>query len=481
MYKSLENKENLSRELWIEIDLDALASNMREVKYMAGKARVCAVIKADGYGHGAARVAPTLLENGADMFAVATVDEAFEIRELYPEVPILVLGGVNPMLAPELAAENIAVAVDSPEKLKAFSDALYSNKRMIKRYDEGDFPSDDADDEDDIDRVIDDFRLKDHYMSVEQSDVDIPKLKVHIKVDTGMGRIGVLPGVRMADAFAKLAVLDNIEIEGVFSHFARADEDMLEGKIYRTLDDSKMLDDSLVENMPSDSFSYTQATRFDNFLSLLKERGVVPDIKHMSNSAATLALPEFRYDMVRVGALLFGISPGVKPLGGNFKPVLSIKSRAIFVKKLSYPTGISYGHTYEANKGDVIVTVPAGYADGISRHLSGKMDVLIGGKRCRQIGNICMDYFMVAGYEGIKVGDEITILGAERVREDVKLKDGSKNKLSDGYWNPVKETDNSRESEIERITVEEMAEKMGSISYEVVCMLSKRIPRIYIE
>ncbi len=484
MYTSLENKENLSRDLWIEIDLDALASNIRTVKQMVGDSGVCAVIKADGYGHGAARITRTLLENGADMLAVATVDEALEIRARFSDVPILILGEVSPVLAVELAVEKIAVAVTSPEKLRAFSEALrdknrvvryYKSKRLVRKYEEDDFEQEGVG----VQRAEKQFRVSEYddnlaeNFGTETSSESMPKLKVHIKVDTGMGRLGVLPGVRMANAFAELASLDNIEIEGVFSHFARADEEIdvlcchSEGEIF----DRK--------GGAEDRFSRIQAERFEHFVDLLAQRGINPRIVHMSNSAASLSMPQCYYSMVRVGALLFGISPAAEPLDSRFQPVLSLKSRAIFVKKLSYSTGISYGHTYHAEKGEIIVTVPAGYADGISRRLSGKMDVLIGGKRCRQVGSICMDYLMVKGYDGVQVGDEITIIGFENIREDSGSE--QRNSAIDSAAGSCHCSESVERNDLpERIRVEELAEKMGSISYEVVCMLSKRIPRIYL-
>lgn len=405
MYKSIDNKEKLNRDLWIEVDLDAIAHNMRVIRMLSKSTSVSAVVKADGYGHGAVAVARTLLENGADRFAVATADEAYELREVFPDTPILILGEVDVHLAPVLAEKQIAVTVTSPEKLMRFHKAL------------------------DI-------------------SVHFPKhpLIVHIKVDTGMGRIGCEPTERIADQWKKAAerIGNVIYIEGVFSHFAKADD-------------------------ADKRFSHFQAEQFADFVEMLQVRGIEPPIKHMANSAAIMELPEYHFDMVRAGILMFGMTPTGESLsdclkrrsselqtsafrvpdafGMELKPALSIKSRAIFVKTIPEDMGIGYSHTFVAKKGSVIVTVPAGYADGISRLLSNKMNVLIGGRRCSQIGNVCMDHFMVLGYDGVQVGDEIVIAGCQ-----------------DNVCIPI----------------EELATKMGTLNYEIICMLGKRIPRVYL-
>lgn len=389
MYKVIESTENLSRDLWIEIDLGAIAHNMRVVRKITGASMISAVIKADGYGHGAVAVAQTLLDNGADRFSVATPDEAFELREHFPDTPILILGEVDAHLAPELAGKNIAVTVASASRLSAICDALRETDS---------------------------------------------RLRIHIKVDTGMGRIGFEPAFDAAREIADMVLSDGagkrILVEGVFSHFARADDDDL-------------------------SFSHIQAQRFCDFVKMLEECGVNPEIRHIANSAAIINLPEYHFDMVRAGILLFGSTPTGRKferyVGGEIlrlKPALSVKSRATFIKKLGEERGIGYGHAYTAGSGDVVITVPAGYADGISRILSGKLEVLVGGRRCRQIGNICMDQLMVEGFDGAKVGDEIIIVGSC----------GS-----------------------DEVTIEEVAGKMGTLNYEVMCMFSKRIPRVYLQ
>lgn len=519
MYKSIVNKEKLSRDLWIEVDLSAIAHNMRVVRRLSHSALVSAVVKADGYGHGAVAVGRTLIENGADRFCVATADEAYELREAFPETPILILSEVDVHLAPDLARRHIAVTVTSAKKLIAFSKALRS------AVESGAFRS------------------------------APPCLHVHIKVDTGMGRLGCRPteesvdewmealreirksgavstrishtggvgfqsepssgidaaraanaliqkgaasqtnaanqtnAAGLTDSAGELGIYE-INIEGLFSHFAKADD-------------------------ADKTFSHLQAKRFMNFAEMLARRGINPPIRHMANSAAIAELPGYHFDMVRAGILMFGMTPSGEPLerclerrccdpistvetrgtddpktnsrrdahprtgsqgehiphGGDcppvLKPALAIKSRAIFVKRIPEDMGIGYSHAYTAEANDIVVTIPAGYADGISRLLSNRMDVLIGGRRCRQIGNICMDHLMVLGYEGIEVGDEVVIAGCQEIKvrsapEEYRKAAGSEEKEA-------------------CIPIEEMASKMGTLNYEIVCMLSKRIPRVYLD
>ncbi len=375
-------------DLWIEVNLDALAHNMRIVRTMTKAPLVCAVVKADGYGCGAAHIAKTLLDNGADYLAVATAREAFELRQVV-DAPILVLCEVNPVYAPEFARKKISVAAGSATRVRAYSEALAA------------------------------------------SDCNQPLL-VHIKVETGMNRMGFLPKEEMADSVLAVSKMENIVIEGVFSHFARAEE-------------------------PVDC-SDIQAKKFFAFLKLLEERGIYPRIRHLVNSAATVSMKEYHLDMVRVGALIYGIFASEESRAFDLKPVLSLKSRVSFVKTMAERAGISYGHNHTVEKGTVVATVYGGYGDGISRAFSGKMDVLIRGRRCKQVGNICMSNFMVEGFDGIEQDDEVVILGY------------SESEGGDGCTDKVCDT----------ITMEEMAGRIGSISAEILCMLGKRIPRIYI-
>lgn len=445
MYKVVSSKDRLNRDLWIEVDLAAIAHNMRLLRRATAARQITAVIKADGYGHGAVEIGRTLLENGADRFAVATADEAYELREHFPDVPILVLSDVAPEIAPALAKSGISVVVTSADKLERFSDYMKSGAASGAASDAASEAASGA------------------------AGGESPRLAVHIAVDTGMGRIGAEPTDEVARAFAEASKHEGIRIEGLISHFATADD----------YDDKDF------------SVARAQADRFIEFAAALKAHGVEPEIKHISNSAAIMNLPEYHMDMVRAGILMFGMTPTGRPwdpskalsyakehasaevlkkieraeakereslsaagsqgsrkcIENELCPALSIKAKVIFVKQLSKDMGISYGHTYRAKAGAHIATIPAGYADGISRLLSNKIDLIINGKRFRQVGNICMDHLMAEVDASVKVGDEAVIAGFQ----------GS-----------------------EHISIEEIAEKMGTLNYEIICMLSKRIPRVYL-
>ncbi len=382
-----DNRLKPGSDLRLAIDLDALGHNMRIVREISKSPLVCAVVKADGYGCGATRIAKTLLDNGADYLAVATAGEALELREVV-DAPIMVLCEVNPIYAPVFARQNISVAAGSAGRVCAYSEVL------------------------------------------AERPCDQP-LAVHIKVETGMNRMGFLPRKDTADEVLELSKIENIVLDGVFSHFARAEE-------------------------PVDC-SDRQAKKFFAFLKLLEERGVRPRIRHLVNSAATVSMPQYHLDMVRVGALIYGIFASEESRALDLKPVLSLKSKVSFVKTVEERGGISYGHNHTVEKGTVVATVCGGYGDGISRALSGKMQVLIRGRRCQQIGNICMSNFMVEGFEGIDPDDEVVILGY------------SQSASADGGDNIC-----------DVITMEEIADRIGSISAEILCMLGKRIPREYI-
>lgn len=380
MFKRIEGKIDLTRDLWIEIDLGAIAHNVSEIKKLVGDTKVCAVVKADGYGHGAVEIGKTLLDAGASMFAVATVDEALEMREHFRDVPILVLGETDAAVAPIVARARIAVTVTSLGKAQKLAGILRASES--------------------------------------------PRLAIHIKVDTGMGRIGFAPNEASLEDIVKIARISELEIEGLYSHFSSADE-------------------------ANKDYARLQLKRYQEFSEELRHRGIVPRIRHMANSAGIVELPESHFDMVRTGILPLGLypSPEVDQTKMDLRPALSLKSRVGFVKTVEHPLPIGYGGDYIASPGEHIVTLPFGYADGLPRALSGKMDVLIGGRRCRQVGRISMDLATVRTAEVVEPGAEAVIVGAQ----------------GDEY-----------------IGVDELARHMGSINYEVICGFSKRIPRLYI-
>ncbi len=372
---------NQIRSVWAEINLDNLAHNMREIRRLTDeKAMVTAVIKADGYGHGAKYIAETLKENGADRFAVALLDEALELREYGIKEPILVLGYTQPERAKELIINDIEQAVYSFEVAKAISEeAVKLNKTA----------------------------------------------KVHIKVDTGMGRIGLRPDEEAVNMVVKISKLQNIITEGIFTHFAIADE-------------------------ADKDYTYKQFEKFNWIIGRLEEEGVKTNIRHCGNSATIIDLPEMHLDMVRAGIILYGLapSPDVKLDKIDLKQVMSLKAHVSHVKEIEKDESVSYGRKFIAERKSKIASLPLGYADGYTRMLTGKAEALIKGVRVPVAGRICMDQCMidVTGIDDVKVGDEVVLFGEQN-----------------GAF----------------ISIDELADKLGTINYEIVCMIGKRVSRVY--
>ncbi|HOS69549.1 MAG TPA: alanine racemase [Bacillota bacterium] len=370
------------RAAWVEVDLDALAHNMREIRRLAKKdALVTAVIKADGYGHGATKIAQTLLENGADRFAVAVLDEGIELREAGFEVPILILGFTDKERAEEIVSYDLEQAVYSWELAEAISkEAVKQNKTA----------------------------------------------KIHIKVDTGMGRIGLRPDKDSVQLIKKISKLPNIAIEGIFTHFAVAD----------TLDKT---------------YTEGQYERFTWICGELERENVKINVKHCGNSAAIIDLPNMHLNMVRAGIILYGLKPSDEVMLDKIelKQVMSLKVRITHVKEIEAGQSVSYGRRFIAEKKSKIASLPVGYADGYTRMLSGKAEALVKGRRVPVVGRICMDQCMidVTGIEDVKVGDEVVLFG----------------KQGEGF-----------------IHIDELAEKLDTINYEIVCMISRRVPRVYV-
>ena len=371
-----------TRPAWAEIDLAAVAHNMRELRRAAKpQARMMAVVKANAYGHGAVPVSRTVLANGADYLGVAILDEARELREAGIEAPILILG-FNPI---EQAAEaiklNLAQTVYTVEGAEAISQAA---QKIGK------------------------------------------KARIHIKIDTGMGRLGFSTADDPTQEIIKIARLPGIEIEGLFTHFAVADST-----------DKK--------------YTYEQYEKFLGLDSQLKKFGLQIPLKHAANSAAVIDLPDLHMEMVRPGVSIYGLYPSGEVLKSrvDLKPALSLKARVAYVKRVQSNTGISYGRTYVTNRETTVATVPVGYADGYTRLLSNKASVIIHGQRVPVIGRICMDQFMidVDSVPGVKIGDEVILIGRQGNEE---------------------------------ITADELANIIGTINYEIVCMISERVPRIYV-
>lgn len=363
------------------IDLDAICHNIKEVKRIVGPdVKVMPVIKADGYGHGSVPVAKALNEIGVDAFAVAIIEEGITLRNNGIRQPILILGYTSEYQYSSLIQYEIEPTVfcyEMAESLSKIAQALGKDA------------------------------------------------KVHIKVDTGMNRIGFQPTEESAEIIEKIANLPNIKIQGIFTHFACADE-------------------------ADKTSAVKQKNKFDGFVKKLSDRGIEIPVKHVSNSAAIIDLRTYQLDMVRSGIITYGLYPSkeVSRKVLDLKPAMTLKTHIVHVKEVEAGEGISYNHTYVTDKKTKIATIPVGYADGYPRLLSSRGRVLIRGQYAPIIGRICMDQFMVdvTEIEGVSVMDEVTLVG----------KDGNC-----------------------EITVEEVAELAGTINYEFICGIGKRVPRVY--
>lgn len=377
------------RRTWAEIDLDALAWDFSQIrKSAAPKAKICCVIKADAYGHGAVRMARELEALGADWFAVSNLEEALQLRMSNIVTPVLILGYTPAEEAASLSRHNISQCVYSLEYGEALS--RYAQKAGCE-------------------------------------------LKIHIKVDTGMSRLGfcfqdIERDRGTAGDIQKVCSLPGLVPEGIFTHFAVSDE-----------------------GEAGTAFTMRQFGCFKEMLELLQERGLTFPVRHCANSAAVFDYPFSHLDMVRAGIITYGLYPsGQVRNRPELKPVLSLRSVVSHVKAIPPGTTVSYGREYCAQLERKVATVPVGYADGYPRSLSpGGAQVLIRGTRCKILGRICMDQLMadVSHLDRVQVGDVVTLIG----------KDGE-----------------------EAIMADELADCEHSINYEVVCALSRRVPRVYL-
>lgn len=372
------------RDTWVEISLDAFKGNVKAFKdYINPKTKLMAVIKADGYGHGAIEVAQAALEEGAEYLAVALLDEALQIRKAKINAPILVLGYTG--ISTEAAIKD---AINANVTLTVFT------KEMAKE--------------------------------VVKAAEQLKKLaKVHIKIDSGMNRIGI----RKKEAALELVSLlksDHVQIEGIFTHFADAD------------------------NIDS-TYTDKQFNHFMSVINCLEENGVHIPIKHCCNSAATISYPNMHMDMVRVGISLYGLYPS-EHLKNHIKliQVMSFKTKPVLIKNVEKGEPISYGCTFSPNSPSKIATIPVGYADGFTRALSNKGNVTVKGERAPIVGRICMDQSMIDVTEIPHISEEdiVTIFGEP----------------SEGF-----------------ISLDEVAEQLQTIHYEIVCLIGKRVPRVYLE
>lgn len=366
--------------IWAEIDLNAIVHNLNEVKRVIKPgARIMAVLKANAYGHGAVKVAQTALASGADYLAVARLDEALTLRRHGIESPILVFGYIPPEHYPDSVKNSITHTVYTLEMARQL------NK------------------------------------TAEEAGI---QAKVHIKIDTGMGRLGFIPGQQALEEIKQLAGMTNLNVEGIYTHFADADND-------------------------DKTYTKIQFEKFMQLLSKLEIEGINFPLRHAANSAAVIDHPETHLDMVRPGIMLYGLYPSekVQKHKVKLKPAMSLKTRVGHVKRVPPGTHISYGCTYCTDKETTIATLPLGYADGYTRMLDDG-EVLVHGVRAPVVGRICMDQCMinVGHIHNVKTGDEVVVFGCQ-----------------EGKCLPV----------------EELAEKLGTINYELVCMISSRVPRVY--
>ena len=365
----------------VEVDLGAIAANTRTFKNMLGEGcRLMAVVKADAYGHGAAVVAREALSAGAEWLAVALAQEALELREAGIGAPILILGYTPAEEYPEIiAAGGIRPAIYTLEQARALSAAAAA------------------------------------------ADARAP---YHLKMDSGMSRIGFRPGEEALEEIRRIRELPNLLLEGCFTHFARADEN-----------DKSSRDQ--------------QFALFIDFADRLRQEGEIP-IVHCANTAAAMDFPAGRLDMIRLGIGLYGLYPSAeaRDWGAELIPALTWKSCLSHVKTVPAGAKVSYGHTWEAKRESVIGTLPVGYADGYSRGLSNKGAVLVRGELAPVIGRVCMDQIMVdlTDIPVAQVGDEAVLLGRQGEKE---------------------------------ITADAMAALLDTINYEITCDNGSRVPRLY--
>ena len=362
-----------------EVDLGALRFNIDQVRNKVGsQTKMMAVVKANGYGHGIVEVAKAAVEFGVDCLGVAYPKEGLILRQNGIVVPVVVLAGIVPDEADSCVDYGLETAVSTVDIARFVDEAAQRRER---------------------------------------------KAKVHLKIDTGMERLGV----RAEDAlgFAKdVAAMGHLEIVGIFTHFATSDES-------------------------DKNFALRQLDRFGKAIDRIKAMGMEIPLRHIANSGAILDMPEAWFDMVRPGIILYGVYPS-KETSESFpvKPVMALKSKVVFVKDVPANTSISYGRKYVTSRATRIATVAIGYADGYSRLLTNKSEVLIHGRRYRTVGVICMDQLMVdiGDSTDITVGDEVTLMGSDSA---------------------------------ECITAWELSDRMNTIPYEILCAVSARVPRVY--
>ncbi|GJL78442.1 MAG: alanine racemase [Nitrospinaceae bacterium] len=371
-----------------QIDLDAFKHNLKEIRSLvAPQVKIMAVVKADAYGHGAVPCAKAAVEARTNWLGVAILEEGIELRENGITVPILVMGSIFPNEANDLVRHDLSTAVSTLPLAEMLS---------------------------------------------QQAEKQGKTVGVHLKVDTGMGRLGMFPEDLLC-LVERIQSLKNLRIEGIFTHLSSADE-------------------------PDTEYTELQFTRLLHALTALKAKKIPLPMIHVANSAAILMVPDSHLNMVRPGIILYGAlpSPDLKPTVDamkahdvSFRPVMSWKSKIIQINQVPKGAPLSYNRQFTTERDSLIATLPTGYGDGLNRALSNNMDVLIRGQRAPQVGIICMDLTLVdvTDIKGVQLEDEVVLIGTQGE---------------------------------ETITADDMAEQCGTISYEILCNVSKRVPRVYL-
>lgn len=384
MTDKMANKELPPRGAWIEISTSALADNMRLIRKLTGsKTAVMAVVKADAYGHGAIKCAQVLRKNGAQRFAIATLEEGVTLREAGVTEPILCLGYLPFRLYREAVKHDIAISVYMAEQGAELARAAAAEGK---------------------------------------------KALCHIKVDTGFSRLGFPVSAASAKTASAIAALPEIEVEGVFSHFASADE-------------------------KDKSFCRTQHEAFCRFIELCRREGLVFPLRHIANSAAILDMPEYLYEACRPGIILYGYAPSSDVPCPGLRPAMAVKAEIARIQQVAKGAKVGYGCTWTAERDSLIATIPLGYADGYPRSMQKAGGVLVNGEKAPITGRVCMDQFMVDitdvnNAPAVKVGDTVTVMGTDKEAS---------------------------------ITADDLAQAMGTINYEILCMFGNRLPKIYVE
>ncbi|MBK5261657.1 MAG: alanine racemase [Peptostreptococcaceae bacterium] len=370
------------RAAWAETDLGAIRKN---IKYLMSKIKpetlFMGVVKADGYGHGAVQVAKVLIEEGTSHFGVAIVEEGVELRNADITEPILILGRTFDEDYPMLIQHRLMPTVFTMDQAEAMNTFAEKNNAIIT---------------------------------------------IHIKIDTGMGRLGFLLEDGLLEKIEKIVNMKHLHVEGIFSHLGTAPQ------------------------ISTPEYCFEQFKRFTTLLQQLEIQGINIPIRHLSNSAATILYPEMQFDMVRPGTSIYGLyaGPELESLNEKLSPGMMVKSKLAHIKPCPIGTRVSYDSSFIASRPSVLGVVPMGYVDGVFRNLANRGEVLVHGKRCPMVGNVCMDQFVIdlTEIDDPMVGDEVVLIG----------KQGEAS-----------------------ISAEEAGRKAGTISIEVLCGLGKRMPQVF--